>query len=456
MKRSLLFLSLILCFAVVNAQNINVKQSRDGSVKSGQKTIVNPNHIPTTFKVVNNTKDPIPAGYARVTLTAGDVWGDGSGYQLLLDADATAYGVEIPTTGGLSDTSAASIAALATIYNAFEYKIPTNADGSLTTTNIVLNNSISIDVLPGTFDYVVTNPTPGDRMWIAGNGRGDDLVISEGIEYIFNVTGTSTTGDNVVIQSIDPNLPAASITWNFNDGVLPYDWRLYNVDGQTLNEEIASYFTTTNGWEILQNDEEGTDFIAAAASYFETAGTADRWIVTNQVNLQGGNYLQFDAMSLSSSYPESLEVKLATSGDQPSDFTTMLKSIESLPGGAFTTYTVDLSAYTGQVRFAFRLTSYDAYICLLDNIKVLGNASGLNDIATSTFGVYPNPANDFVTISDANGADVKVIDMLGRTLITKRIKSSNETISINDLQTGMYMIQMVKDGKVSSQKLIKK
>jgi len=70
--------------------------------------------------------------------------------------------------------------------------------------------------------------------------------------------------------------------------------------------------------------------------------------------------------------------------------------------------------------------------------------------------IYPNPANDFVTISDANGADVKVIDMLGRTLITKKIKSSNETISINDLQTGMYMIQMVKDGKTSSQKLIKR
>lgn len=555
MKRSLLFLSLILCFAVVNAQNINVKQFKNVRVKSaGQKTIVNPNHIPTTFKVVNNTKDPIPAGYARVTLTAGDVWGDGSGYQMLLDADATAYGVEIPTTGNLSDTSAASIAALPAIYSAFEYKIPTNADGSLTTTNIVMNNSVTIDIPAGTYDYVITNPTPGALMYIASNGRVNDYVFNDGQTYVFSVSLNPSTGNDIVkllsnydvalsdlvvpasglltnaetitvtvtntgvneatnvplvcmvnqtpltanIASIASGatanatftadlstmgeyeiyvysswsedldrtndtvatttscVPATSITWNFNDGVLPYDWRLYNVDGLTPNEEIASIFTTTNGWEILQYNEEGTDFIAAAASYFETPGTADRWIVTNQVNLQGGNYLQFDAMSYSSSYPESLEVKLATSGDQTSNFTTMLKSIESLPGGAFTTYTVDLSAYTGQVRFAFRLTSHDAYICLLDNIKVLGNASGLNDVTTSTFGVYPNPANDFVTISDANGADVKVIDMLGRTLIAKTIKSSNETISISDLQTGMYMIQMNRDGKVSSQKLIKK
>ena len=30
--------------------------------------------------------------YATITLTAGDIWEDGSGYQLLLDKDATAYG----------------------------------------------------------------------------------------------------------------------------------------------------------------------------------------------------------------------------------------------------------------------------------------------------------------------------------------------------------------------------
>ena len=40
------------------------------------------------------------AAKAQVTviLEAHDVWGDQSGYQLLLDADATAYGTIIPTT----------------------------------------------------------------------------------------------------------------------------------------------------------------------------------------------------------------------------------------------------------------------------------------------------------------------------------------------------------------------
>ena len=57
-------------------------------------------------KPVSDTEaiaDYTPArGNATVILTAGDVWGDGSGYQMLLDANATAYGTVIPETGALS------------------------------------------------------------------------------------------------------------------------------------------------------------------------------------------------------------------------------------------------------------------------------------------------------------------------------------------------------------------
>ena len=35
-------------------------------------------------------------GTARIILEAHNVWGDGSGYQLLLDADHNLYGEKIP------------------------------------------------------------------------------------------------------------------------------------------------------------------------------------------------------------------------------------------------------------------------------------------------------------------------------------------------------------------------
>ena len=40
-------------------------------------------------------------GTARIILEAHDVWKDGSGYQLLLDADHNLYGDKIPVGGPL-------------------------------------------------------------------------------------------------------------------------------------------------------------------------------------------------------------------------------------------------------------------------------------------------------------------------------------------------------------------
>lgn len=124
--------------------------------------------------------------YATVTLTAGDVWGDGSGYQLLLDADATAY--DAVYSDGLE----------AVPYSDFEYKIPENADYSTETENIVFNNSVTIKIPAGTYDYVVTNPSPGDRVYIAGSGLVDDFVFEKGKVYDF-IVALSAQGDAVSV-----------------------------------------------------------------------------------------------------------------------------------------------------------------------------------------------------------------------------------------------------------------
>ena len=79
----------------------------------------------------------IPDGMAQITLTAGDLWEDGSGYQMLLDADATAYGTLFQATGGLTTSGSAD----ASVYNEFEYKIPENADGDLNTSNVVITTA---------------------------------------------------------------------------------------------------------------------------------------------------------------------------------------------------------------------------------------------------------------------------------------------------------------------------
>lgn len=443
MKKSLFFIGMVLCFGIANSQ---VVSSRSNSVAEGQKQVVNPNHIPTTIKV-STPKDPIPAGYARIVFTAGDIWGDGTGYQLLMDSNATAYGTTIPATGALTTSGDVD----ATVYAEFEYKIPTNADGALTTTNIVLSSSITLDVPAGTIDWVVTNPTPGDRMWIAGGGRGDDLVLTDGFIYNFNVTGDSQTGDNVGLNIVDPNLPAPTVTWDFQDGQMPNIFTIYN-DQNSVDANISGLFN--DGWNVISFD--GVEYYAGAPSWFTAVAPADRWMITPMMNLTAGNYLQFDVKSQDASYLESMAVKISTTTKDKSAFTTTLWSEASVPG-AFTTHTIDLSAYDGQdVFIAFILNSTDAFIGLVDNIKFLGQVSGINNIETNNYSIYPNPANDLFNISGAQGAKLNIYDAIGRVVLQDNVKSDNQSISISNLNPGVYTVQLINNGQVTSSKLIKK
>ena len=171
-------------------------------------------------------KAPSNPNNVTVTLTSDDVWGDGTGYQMLLDADATAYGTIIPETGPLTTSGNASVA----VYAEFEYKIPANADGSLTTSNIVTNgNSVTIEIPAGKYDWAITNPSPGDRVWIASNlgsagGRADDFVFEAGHDYEFSVTFASSNdrvdlfvdGKNVDEKSTDlVELPTGATVENW-------------------------------------------------------------------------------------------------------------------------------------------------------------------------------------------------------------------------------------------------
>jgi hypothetical protein len=189
-----------------------------------------------------------------VTLTTDDVWGDGSGYQMLLDADATAFGSIIPETGALAlgDVDAS-------VYAEFEYKIPENADGSLSTTNIILDSSASIEIPAGTYDWCITNPTPGDRMWIAsaqGNvgGRADDYEFEAGKAYEFHVyiSGTNDATDVTITET------RGDAEWTTVEGVTSpysltgltaeteYEVQVQGVTGGVASDWTASVLFTTS------------------------------------------------------------------------------------------------------------------------------------------------------------------------------------------------------------------
>ena len=158
---------------------------------------------------VTKSRANVPDGYSLITLTVLDtegrtgVWGDGTGYQMLLDADHNTFGSIIPETGAITTSGDVP----ATTYAEFEYKIPENADGALSTSNIIISGTQSITIPAGTYDWCITNPTPTGNyvgMWIAAeqgdvNGRYNDYVFESGFAYTFTISLVGEN-DNVAID----------------------------------------------------------------------------------------------------------------------------------------------------------------------------------------------------------------------------------------------------------------
>ena len=272
----------------------NVVNNATVTITGGSEpTPVPPTEEPTPTQ---NPNTPAPGGMATISLTAGDVFGDGSGYQMLLDADATAFGNEIPAEGPLTMGGDAP----AGLYDAFEYKIPVNADGSTTTSNVVVNNTVTIQVPAGTYDWCLTNPTPGDRIWIAssqGNvgGRANDYTFEAGYTYNFTVyllgqndatdveiiEGGGSTPNTPVPPTENPNTPepGTATGWGFETDPFAEGWTIRDDDGDGYN------------WEWMEgsgsdyNVYEGTHCMASA-SYQNSAfggGTAlnpDNWLIS--------------------------------------------------------------------------------------------------------------------------------------------------------------------------------
>lgn len=163
---------------------------------------------------VSRISEGIPEGKAVVILTAEDVWEDGSGYQMLLDAQASAVGKwwandsTFPLHGFQSSE----------IYAGCSSKIPENADPDLNTTHQVCAGSAYAEVTAGTYDLAVVNPTPGKTIYIANGGAFDDFVFEAGECYEFYVyKGGSGGHDTVTVRKFhDADLALVSLLSPFS------------------------------------------------------------------------------------------------------------------------------------------------------------------------------------------------------------------------------------------------
>ena len=248
------------------------------------------------LKVTKNRAD-VPDGYSLITLNvldAGDpgtgIWGDGTGYQMLLDADHNTYGTIIPESGPLTEEGGD---VPASTYAEFEYKIPENADGALSTTNMVLSGTSSITIPAGTYDWCITNPSPLEEeefMWIAGDGRSNDYVFESGFSYTFTVS-LDGESDKVEINITSPyenpaNLAVSDIyehqvTLTWTPGGDETSWKVEYK--KTTDSDWTTAGTTSATSYVLENLSTATEYQVRVQGIY-TGGVSGWEFVTFSTN----------------------------------------------------------------------------------------------------------------------------------------------------------------------------
>ena len=82
-----------------------------------------------------------------------------------------------------------------------------------------------------------------------------------------------------------------------------------------------------------------------------------------------------------------------------------------------------------------------------------------NNYSISTFSMYPNPASNVVSISLDNSSEnisIIIYDQLGRRVLNKDFENVNNKvqISLNELNKGVYYVQVVSETTKFTKKLI--
>ncbi|XMO85393.1 carbohydrate-binding protein [Algibacter sp. AS12] len=94
----------------------------------------------------------------------------------------------------------------------------------------------------------------------------------------------------------------------------------------------------------------------------------------------------------------------------------------------------------------------------LAEVEVYGVDSALSNktFEKNNAAIYPNPVSNSFTVANSINSVVEVYSVLGDLALSKSIGSNKQSIEVNSLSQGLYIVKIIKDGYTISKKIIKK
>ena len=199
-------------------------------------------------------------------------------------------------------------------------------------------------------------------------------------------------------------------------------------------------------------------YVASSWSWSSNAMHADAWMISPKLNLPaevpGGQTIRLTWWDITNAnYPDHYSVVLSTNSDDPSDFTTTLRDLDT-PTGSWAQQSIDLTQYAGQsIYVAFHHEDYDANYLLIDDIavEIMAPPVSIENASNIEMSIYPNPASDYVMVNAEGVREINVLDLNGRVLST----TTQSKVDLSSLSAGVYFVRVITDNGTATEKIVK-
>lgn len=149
------------------------------------------------------------------------------------------------------------------------------------------------------------------------------------------------------------------------------------------------------------------------------------------------HYVEKDALTTASGW-QTLEFDFATPATAPFDPTFIYDK-----ASIFFNFVPDVTNAT-ELTFYFDDVSYGTSL----------GSSSFN--LASSLRIYPNPANNAITVDSAKTIEsIAIVNLLGQEVISKNTNSESVTLDISSLQNGVYILKTTVEGSTATSRIIK-
>jgi hypothetical protein len=80
--------------------------------------------------------------------------------------------------------------------------------------------------------------------------------------------------------------------------------------------------------------------------------------------------------------------------------------------------------------------------------------TNLTQNAADAISIFPNPAKDQMTITNANGWDFSLLSSVGKPVLEGAVSSLNYLLNVGELRPGIYLMKFQKEDEVFVKQMV--